>query len=97
MALTPIPKTDDSPAIAEGDAHYPYGTELHFDDDTLEALGIDLKAGQKMEIKAEGFVERRTDEAEEGEEPETHLCIQLTAIDVQAKGPDRVSALYGDG
>lgn len=87
------------------DSAYGYGTTIDLDGEVVEALGLNgqLAAGQKVTIQAIGVVIRRSEEVEAGGDSDgkdTHVCIQLTDIEVKQQGKaDSAAAatmLYGD-
>lgn len=84
---------------------YSYGTTIDLDGEVVEALGLNgqLAAGQKVTIQAIGVVIRRSEELEAGDDSDgkdTHVCIQLTDIEVKQSGKADTSAaatmLYGE-
>ncbi len=84
---------------------YNYGTTIDLDGEVVEALGLNgqLAAGQKVTIQAMGVVIRRSEELEAGDDSngkDTHVCIQLTDIEVKQTGPANAakaaSMLYGE-
>jgi hypothetical protein len=86
------------------DSAYGYGTEIYLDGEQVEALGIqEFRAGQQVMIRALAVVKRSTEELEPGDDSggkDTSLCIQITDLEVEAKGgvdtKKAASMLYGE-
>lgn len=61
---------------------YPYGTRLHFENDTLKKLDLDKlpKVGSRVFIEAEGIVESVSQNATQGGTSNRRVEIQLRKI-----------------
>lgn len=84
------------------DKHYPWGTNLRFEDDLVDELGIAaLAAGDTVEIRAVAFVEskseHKSDTTESGEHSEKSISLQLTQVRVSRESADHATQLYGGG
>lgn len=76
-------------------SHYPYGTNLSFDDDMIEELGADnLAVGDIVEIRGYAFVERKSEHTSTDHSSKS-VGLQLTSIKIQRETGDRANQLYG--
>ena len=77
--------------------NYPYGTNLEFEGELAEALGVDgFSAGDMVEVRAFAFVKRKSEESEGEGDIEKDLRLQLTDVSLTKTASDRIKTLYGD-
>ena len=88
-------ESGDAGVPVSSDAHYPYGTSLSFDTDTVDSLGVSaLSVGDVVEVRAFAVVERKS-EHEDGDGVDKSVCLQLTQLKVNRTNSDAADELYG--
>ena len=85
-------KYDDSPS---SEAHYPYGTNLSFEDDLVDKLKLDdLDIGDTVEVRAMAKVTAKSEHDSERHSSKS-VSLQLTEVDVQPEDTrDNADKLY---
>lgn len=82
---------------AKDEPKYPWGLNIHLDDDALEKLDIgDLEVGKEVTIIAKATVSGCNSYQTQGGESESSCDLQITDMQVSGFGPDAASVLYGD-
>lgn len=87
--------------VASDEPRYPYGLELHLDEDTLAKLGITAPpaVGTTMMITAKVMVTSASQYQRQGGEKESSSCWQITDLECGSSATDQqasaASALYG--
>lgn len=76
-------------------SHYPFGTQLRFEDEMIEELEAgNLAVGDIVEIRAFAFVDSKSEHIDT-DSSSKHLSIQLTTIKLRREDSDRAEQLYG--
>lgn len=105
MAMSPEEAEEDSPSTlatkgAEG-PKYPYGLQLHLDDDALEKLGLTEmpKVGSTLMLTAKVAVTGCGSSERQGGDEESYCDLQITDLAVgdenEPSKRDPARALYG--
>lgn len=88
-------ESHESNLCCEGD-YYPYGTELRFEDEMIERLGLgNLAPGDEVEVRAHAFVASTYDRNSVDGEGHKSVEVQLTSIKIKRAESDRAEVLYG--
>lgn len=100
MERTPKEVKEELKEIKEGTdmPKYPWGLELRLGDEEIKKLGIALPtAGAQMQIEAIATVSSVGSHQEVDNEACSHVCLQITALDVKpmATQSDRAAKIYG--
>jgi hypothetical protein len=105
MAMTKVKPETSGTEVALADSpseHYPYGTELTFEDELYDSIGMDgCEIDEEVMVTAKAKVVRKSERSSSqsgGEESESKsISLQILEVDVQ-KAPaekDRAKRLYG--
>lgn len=74
---------------------YPWGTELRFEGEMIEELGIQsLDVGDIVEVRGFAFVESKS-EHKNIDDSDKSISFQMTTIKMQRETSDRAEELYG--
>lgn len=99
--ITPEKGGDSEVALSDGpDEHYPYGTELTFEDELYQSIGLDACAvDEEVMVMAKAKVVRKSESSSSrsgGDDNESKsMTLQITEVDVQKAPEDRSKKLYG--
>jgi len=80
---------------SDGD-YYPWGTEINFEDEMVEELGMEsLAVGDIVEVRGYAFVDRKAESSSTNHGSSKSVGLQLTSLKIHRDSSDRAEKLYG--
>lgn len=104
MALVSLKQEEDYGVGTMINPDFGYGTSICLNGEQTEAMGLSkMAAGQKVSIRAIGFITRSTEELEAGNDSggrDLSISIQFTEMEIKKAGSSSArgaaAVLYGD-
>lgn len=97
IEMVKLEKENDSNHIECCDgSHYPYGTQISFEDDLIRHLSLeDAEVGQVVELRAFAVIESKSEHKDENRESK-NMSLQMTSIGVSKEKGDLATRMYPD-
>lgn len=91
-----IKQSSQDNAVTSFDGNdYPWGTQLRFEDDMIEEMGVEaLSPGDVVEVRGFAFVDSTSEHANTNGS-EKSMSLQMTFIKVKREDDDAAKQLYG--